>query len=70
MSAPEVCVCGRHYRGGDGRWHTERNGFDEACATMCGLKIDCGGSCCLDPGHEGWCECCGDEAGSPGTCPA
>jgi hypothetical protein len=31
---------------------------------------DCGGVCCLLPGHGGEHECCGDSPGWPGSCQA
>lgn len=40
------------------------------CVNACTKRIDCGGSCCRDRGHEGECECIGDDPGRPGTCPA
>lgn len=40
-----------------------------ASATVCGIQLECGGSCCLAPGHDGECSCCGDDA-EPGDCPA
>jgi hypothetical protein len=36
------------------------------CGKPCGTCC----VCCLAPGHVVPCECCGDEPGHPGTCPA
>lgn len=37
----------------------------------CGKRLEeCGGTCVLAAGHETPCECCGDDVGEPGTCPA
>ena len=35
----------------------------------CSAKLECGGPCCLVPGHPPPCLCGGDMDG-PGTCPA
>lgn len=53
--------------------------FDEATvrayeravsAVVCGKRTACGSVCVLFPPHAGGCECIGDEAGRPGSCPA
>lgn len=36
----------------------------------CGKRLDCGGVCFLDKGHEPPCLCVGDEAFEPNSCPA
>lgn len=38
-------------------------------APICGTTLECGGECCLAPGHDGKCSCCGDYA-DPGDCEA
>jgi hypothetical protein len=35
----------------------------------CPKELECGGECIFDKGHDGECECAGDE-GVPGSCPA
>lgn len=40
--------------------------WDPACRT----PLDCGSSCVLAIGHNGVCECAGDDPGQPGACPA
>ena len=37
---------------------------------QCSYALDCGGVCCLFPGHAGEHECCGDGPGWPGSCQA
>lgn len=46
-----------------------RLGLVSEDAPVCDMPLDCGGYCCLEPGHEGECSCCGDSA-EPGDCPA
>lgn len=52
---------------------TAREGFEltlvSVDAPICGTTLDCGGECCLAPGHDGKCSCCGDYA-EPGDCEA
>lgn len=36
----------------------------------CNDPLECGGACCLLPGHGGEHECSGDDPGWPGSCPA
>ena len=36
----------------------------------CRCNLECGSSCILAKGHDGGCECAGDDPGEPGTCPA
>lgn len=37
---------------------------------QCRETLECGGHCVLRRGHDGPCECAGDDPGEPGTCPA
>lgn len=37
---------------------------------LCGKTLACGGACVLPAIHQVPCECCGDDPGEPGTCPA
>lgn len=51
---------------GDATWHGRRELEGEGLE-LCGKAVDCGGSCCLAPGHNHACSCVGDEC-APGDC--
>lgn len=40
------------------------------CGESCAGRLECGGRCDMVAGHLYDCECCGDEPGCPGSCPA